>query len=108
MNPPAAATPSVRAGHAHHFLSRLDRVARAHVEVALMLYRDDDLLRFILDRAHLPEGVDRVALSLDDATRGPFLIVTRDGRFVTCLGAGMKPTNRMIVTRAQLDGHIAR
>jgi len=101
-------TADAPAGHAHHFLSRLDRVARAHVEVALMLYRDDDLLRFILDRARLPEGVDRVALSLDDATRGPFLIVTRDGRFVTCLGAGMKPTNRMIVTRAQLDGHIAR
>ncbi|MFT3771083.1 MAG: SEC-C metal-binding domain-containing protein [Minicystis sp.] len=96
------------AGHAHHFLSRLDRVARAHVDFALMLYRDEDLVHFILDRAALPEGVERVALSLEDAKRGPFLILTRGGRFVTCLGAGMKPADRMIVTRAQLDGHIAR
>ena len=35
-------------GHAHHFLSRLDRLARSHVELALSLYRDGERLRFIL------------------------------------------------------------
>jgi uncharacterized protein YecA (UPF0149 family) len=29
-------------GHAHHFLSRLDRLARPQVELALALYRDDE------------------------------------------------------------------
>ena len=101
---PAAAP----AGHAHHFLSRLDRVARAHVETALTLYRDEDLLRFILDRAALPADVERVAIALDDRARGPFLIVTRDARFVTCLAEGMRASNRFVISRAQLDGHMAR
>jgi len=39
---------SPRVPHAHHFLSRLDRVSLPHVELALGLYRDDDMLRYIL------------------------------------------------------------
>jgi hypothetical protein len=90
-------------GHQHHFLSRLDRLALPHVELALHLYRDHDLVRFILGSVKLPDGADRVALSLDDPTDGPFLIVTREGRFVTCLGTGMHPGDRPVVTRGQLD-----
>src|SRR3954462_3480849 len=95
-------------GHEHHFLSRLDRVSRPHVELALALYRDDALLRYVLDSVHLPERAERVAISLDDPHEGPFLIVTREGRFVTCLGRGMSPGEWPIVTRGQLDGITAK
>jgi len=90
-------------GHAHHFLSRLDRVTFPHVEFALALYRDHDLVRFILGVAKLPEGAERVAISLEDPVRGPFLVVTREGRFVTCLGEGMSPGDLPVLTRGHLD-----
>lgn len=95
-------------GHEHHFLSRLDRVSVPHVELALDLYRDHELLRFLLRGAELPEGAERVAISLDDPRDGPFLVVTREGRFVTCLGEGMRTGDLPILTRAQLDGAIVR
>lgn len=90
-------------GHAHHFLSRLDRVSLPHVELALSLYRDEGLLRYLFDRAHVPEQTPRVALSLEDPEEGPFLILTRDGKFVTCLGKGMSPGEWPVITRGQLD-----
>ncbi len=95
-------------GHAHHFLSRLDRVSVPHVELALSLYNDVDLLRYVLARARLPEGADRAAISLDHPERGPFLVVSRDGRFVTCLGEGMSCGDLPVVTRGQLDGIAAK
>jgi hypothetical protein len=91
-------------GHAHHFLSRLDRVSRPHVELALSLYRDHELLRYVLDSVRLPEGAPRIAISLDDPENGPFLVVSREGRFVTCLGAGMRATGLPVISRGQLDG----
>lgn len=95
-------------GHDHHFLSRLDRVSREHVELALSLYRDHDLLRYVLASVRLPEGAERVAVSLDHPKEGPFLVITREGRFVTCLGAGMATGALPIVTRGQLDGITAK
>ncbi|HSN99390.1 MAG TPA: SEC-C metal-binding domain-containing protein [Candidatus Nanopelagicales bacterium] len=95
-------------GHQHHFLTRLDRLAVPEVELALGLYRDHELLRFLLGELRLPEGAARVAISLDDPREGPFVLVTRDGRFVTCLGRGMKPAHCLVVTRAQLDALSAR
>jgi hypothetical protein len=95
-------------GHEHHFLSRLDRVSLPHVELALMLYRDHALVRYLLDCVRLPEGTERVAISLEDPVEGPFLLVTREGRFVTCLGHGMRPGDLPVVTRAQLDGIAAK
>jgi hypothetical protein len=88
--------------HAHHFLERLDRVTREQTEFALSLYRDPEAVRFVLDRVRLPADAERVALALDDTREGPFVVVTRTGRFVTCLGRGMHqelPT----VPRDQLD-----
>ncbi len=90
-------------GHAHHFLSRLDRLSVPHLDVALSLYRDDDLLRHILKTARVPEGMERVALSLADPVKGPFIIVTRGGKFVTCLGEGMVASNLHVIPRGQLD-----
>jgi len=90
-------------GHAHHFLSRLDRLARPHVELALALYRDDERLRYVIEQARIPEGADRVAVSLDHPHEGPFVLVTRTGRFVTCLSPGMHASNLPIITRLDLD-----
>jgi len=90
-------------GHAHHFLSRLDRVSFDHVELSLALYRDEPLLRHILASARIPEQSERVAISLDHPEEGPFLVITRDGHFVTCLGAGMRPKNLFVISREKLD-----
>lgn len=96
------------AGHSTHFLRRLDRVADQQVELALTLYRDPELLREVLRRARLADRIERVAISLEHDREGPFVVVTRDGRFVTCLGRGMRPTGLEVLTRAQLDAAAAR
>jgi len=94
--------------HAHHFLGRLDRVTRAHTEFALNLYNDGEAVKFVLERAHLPREAERIALAIGDAKQGPFVIVTRDGRFVTCLGEGMSVGGCPIVARSQIDGLLSR
>lgn len=77
--------------HAEHFLTRIDRLDTRQAELALGLYRDVPLVQFMLQKAQLPSGAVRVALSLAEGDCGPFVIVTREGRFVTCLGKGMQP-----------------
>lgn len=94
-------------GHAAHFLTRVDRLNTQHAELALGLYRDHSLLRVLLKGAPLPEGADRVALALEDGDNGPYIIVNREGRFITCLGEGMQPYDAPIVKRADLD-YVAR
>src|SRR5579863_9583178 len=93
--------------HAHHFLERLDRVTREQMEFALGLYRDHEAVRYVLDHANVPGGVDRVAIAIDDAREGPFVIVTVDGRFVTCLGKGMRH-DWPVVPRGQVDALLAK
>ncbi len=78
-------------------------MASAEVELALSLYRDHKLVRQVLNLAKLPDGASRVAISLDDPRKGPFVVVARDGGFVTCLGREMSPGHLPIVTRQQLD-----
>lgn len=90
--------------HSHHFLTRLDRLSIPHVELALSLYRDHELLKVIIDSSKVPEGVERVALSLADPQRGPFLVVTRGGKFVTCLGEGMSTGSLIVIPREKVDG----
>ncbi|HEY5956531.1 MAG TPA: SEC-C metal-binding domain-containing protein [Polyangiaceae bacterium] len=94
--------------HAHHFLSRLDRLNTREVDTALELYRDPALLRAIMTFAKVPEVQPRVAISLDDPTQGPFIVVTRDGHFVTCLGRGMQASQLPIISRGQLDTYVER
>ncbi len=89
--------------HDTHFLSRLERVSLPHVELAMSLYNDTPLLQFILGKVNLPESADRVAISLDDPEKGPFLVVMRNGHFVTCLGEGMLVRELPVITRSQLD-----
>lgn len=94
--------------HQHHFLSRLDRLSMPHVDLALSLYRDHGLVKFILESARLPDGASRAAISLEDDARGPFLLVSRTGVFVTCLGEGMSVRDLPIVSRERLDAFVDR
>lgn len=50
---------------------------------ALCVYRDPEVLRALLERTRLPDGPDRVALALDDTAQRPYVIVNREGRFIT-------------------------
>jgi len=88
---------------AEHFLSRLDRLDTSEVDIALQLYRDPDLLRAIMQTARISDSIARVAISLADPVEGPFIVVTRDGHFVTCLGTGMHASQWPVITRGQLD-----
>jgi len=93
-------------GHDEHFLERLDRVTYDQTELALALYRDHLAVRHLLDREAIPAEAPRVAISLADANRGPFVIVARDGHFVTCLGEGMSPGPWPILPKAALEGSL--
>ena len=92
-----------RTGHDHHFLTRLARVSAKEIDLALSLYRDAAVVKAILASPLFPKTADRVAISLDHPKRGPFVIVARNGHFVTCLGRGMSPRRRPIISRDELD-----
>jgi hypothetical protein len=77
MDPDAGDRSLSRTRHADHFLTRLDRLASAEVELALRLYREPTLLRAILGAVALPESAERVAIALSEAAVGPYLVVTR-------------------------------
>ena len=81
-------------GHAAHFLGRLERANVRQADLALRLYRDPALVKFILDdgalKAEAPAS--RVALPLGPGATAK-IIVTREGAFVTCLGADMDATD---------------
>ena len=78
------------------------------METALRLYQDPELLAFILQNASIPEASERIALSLSDADQGPFVLVTREGRFVTCLGEGMGLEDAHLLRHAQIGALAAR
>lgn len=88
--------------HAEHFLSRLVRLADDEIKLALALYHDSGWVREILQSGGLPDATPRVALSLSDPREGPFVVVTRDGHFVTCLARGMRPGQLPVVARERL------
>jgi hypothetical protein len=90
-------------GHAIHFLERLERLSMPQADFALALYRDSELVRFILSCIKLPDGVERVALALERGPDTPHVIVGRDGGFVTCLGKGMSVGEHLVVSRERMD-----
>lgn len=95
--------------HDHHFLERLERLDGAQAELALALYYDGELVKYLLSQVELPDAAERVAISLHHPEQGPFIIVARDGGFVTCLGAGMRPgLDKPVVTRQRLDSLAGR
>lgn len=92
--------------HDTHFLSRLSRVSDADVELAMSLYRDVPSVRELVSTEKLPAEAQRVAIALDASASPPLVLVERDGRFVTCLAAGMKADGVPIISRAALDRHL--
>ena len=90
-------------GHAIHFLERLERLSMPQADFALALYRDSELVRFVLQRVKLPDGVDRVALAVEKRPDTPYIIVARDGGFVTCLGKDMGVGHTMVISRERID-----
>jgi hypothetical protein len=90
--------------HDEHFLSRLARLDHEHAEIALGLYFDSTLVKTILYLAGIPDEAERVALCLGSPEQGPFIIVARDGHFVTCLGEGMRlQEGQPLISRHRLD-----
>jgi hypothetical protein len=94
---------AVTGSHDEHFLRRLDRLPTSQVELALGLYRDHELVKSLLNDLSVAESVQRVAISIRDPQRGPFIVVARNGHFVTCLGEGMRVTNIPVVTSEHFD-----
>jgi len=87
--------------HDTHFLERLPRASYRETEMALGLYRKPELVSAILNAAAAPE-VARVAIALSPGEEPAWLIVARDGGFVTCLGSGMSPGDCPRVSHASL------
>ena len=50
------------AGHDTHFLQRVERLNGEHAELALGLYYDRELVRYIVSQAELPDDATRVAI----------------------------------------------
>jgi hypothetical protein len=93
--------------HATHFLERLNRVSMGHADQALALYRDPKLVRETL-KDRVPEGADRLAIALGPADTGPYVVVSREGGFITCLAEGMIPGDLKVITSEQLAATRAR
>jgi len=90
-------------GHDIHFLERLERLSMRQADLALGLYRDPALVRYVLTFVKLPDGVERVALALEHGPDTPHIIVARDGGFVTCLGKDMAVGDHVVVSRERFD-----
>jgi hypothetical protein len=90
-------------GHDIHFLERLERLSMPQSDFALALYRDPDLVRYVLTFLKLPDGVERVALALEQGPNTPHIIMARDGGFVTCLGKDMSVGDHVVIPRERLD-----
>ena len=89
-------------GHDLHFLERVTRASARQTDLAMRLYRDSSMVRHILNHAHLKNATDRIALSLHEEDNGPYVIVNKDGRFITCLGEGMSCKDTPIINYERL------
>lgn len=76
-------------GHSFHFLQRLERADDVHIKRAMELYHRPRLVTSILHRLSLSDEHQRLGISLDPEDEGPFLVLSAEGEFITCLGRGM-------------------
>jgi hypothetical protein len=86
-------------GHDTHFLTRLERVDGNALNLALGLYRDPKLLRFTLSSLPINPNAEVVALPLRPGDDPPLALVSRTGKFITCLGQGMQPREDTAIAR---------
>ena len=89
--------------HDHHFLGRLERVAREQLEYALGLHRDSPRSPAYPRAASRRAGRCCVALAIGSVEWGPYIVLAGDGGFVTCLGEGMRTGGLLVVPRAKTD-----
>lgn len=89
--------------HDEHFLARLERLDDSQGQEALALYYDAPLVRALIRYAKLQSDSERVAVSLGDDREGPFVVVARNGAFVTALGRGMSPAPHPVIPKSALD-----
>lgn len=94
--------------HDLHFLARLERVSWREADVALRLYHEPELVRALLAEPSLPPDAERVALALAPGEAPPFIVVAREGGFVTCLGAGMHPGELPVLAWERVTIHLQR
>jgi hypothetical protein len=90
-------------GHAIHFLERIERLNLGQADRALALYRDAEAVRFLLGKLGLPPQAERVALAFAPGEAPPHLILTREGRFVTCLASGMVVPDLPVVAYDRME-----
>lgn len=86
-----------------HFITRLARLSPNQRRWAVALHRRPELVGFVLDRLLVPAYRYAFAIEHEDAERGPFVIVQCDGRFITCLEAGMSAGRSFVVKRWLTD-----
>jgi hypothetical protein len=94
--------------HDRHFLERLERVTWDETDIALRLYREPPLVRALLGDASVPESAERLAVALAPGEAPPHVLVTRSGRFITCLGAGMNIGNLPVLPWERVESHLQR
>ena len=93
-----------------HFLERsVERLAGPSLDIAMALYRDGELVRFIGERVRQIEpGDQRLAIALNADGSGPFVLFERSGHFVTCLSADMALQDAQLVTLEQVGSLVAQ
>ena len=96
------------AGHAIHFLERLKRANETQMKLAMELYHRPHLVRLILEIMAPPAGTERLALSISPEDKGPFVVVSRTGAFVTCLGEAMSTGDLYVVSYERLESYLRR
>ncbi len=97
----------LRVTQSAHFFERLTRLDERQIDLALWLYGNPDLVDEIFLSPTVPGYMSRIAISLEHPSKGPFVIISRDGDFVTCLARGMTAKHASIISRCTLDQHIA-
>ena len=95
-------------GHSDHFLNRLTRTTDTQSELALLLYNNPQILKYILSSLNLPDTYDRIAISLQKSDNGPFLVISKKGDFITCLGLGMSLSNIYLFSYSRLIIYLKR
>lgn len=95
--------------HDEHFLERgVERMAGPELSLALRLYQEPKLVAYVLEKTDIASVDGRLALALDDGGEGPYVVLARDGGFVTCLGRGMRLGRLPALPRTRVDALIER